>query len=227
MRKPSCNCGACLNCRRRDYQREYQRRYREANAERCKSYVEKHKETELFKQTSRDYNKTEARRQWRANYRSNPEVKAKEAEYQRNYKSRPDVRERHNTNRRKYCKQKYHEDLEFKLRSVLRNRLRIAVRRFQLDGQDNSPSAIGSLGCSIPELIAHIESKFLPGMTWDNWTRVDLHEQAWNIDHVRPLSGFDLSDPEQVMQASHYTNLAPMWAVDNIRKSDSDTAFSS
>ncbi|MEM4726181.1 MAG: hypothetical protein QXG63_04505 [Nitrososphaerales archaeon] len=61
----------------------------------------------------------------------------------------------------------------------------------------------------------YLESKFLPGMTWDNHGR-----NGWHIDHVRPLSSFDLTDPEQLKQACHYTNLCPMWANDNIRKSN-------
>lgn len=63
---------------------------------------------------------------------------------------------------------------------------------------------------------AHLEQKFQPGMTWDN------HGQGpgkWNIDHIRPCKNFlDLSDPEQQKQAWHYTNLQPLWWIDNMKK---------
>lgn len=52
-------------------------------------------------------------------------------------------------------------------------------------------------------------------MTWNNWA---LH--GWHIDHILPLSKFDLSDPEQVKIACNYTNLQPLWAEDNLRKSN-------
>ena len=35
-----------------------------------------------------------------------------------------------------------------------------------------------------------------------------------------PCASFDLTDPEQQRQCFHYTNLQPLWAADNIRKSD-------
>lgn len=68
------------------------------------------------------------------------------------------------------------------------------------------------IGCSVPELRAHLERHFLPGMTWENYGPV------WHIDHVRPCASFDLSDPAQQKRCFHYTNLRPLWAIDNIRK---------
>ena len=69
------------------------------------------------------------------------------------------------------------------------------------------------LGCSGDECRKYLEAKWLPGMSWDNWS---LH--GWHIDHVKPLSSFDLSDRVQLLEACHYTNLQPLWAKDNLRK---------
>ena len=69
------------------------------------------------------------------------------------------------------------------------------------------------IGCSIEYLRRHLESQFVGGMTWNNY---GLY--GWHIDHIIPLSYFDFTDPEQQRRAWHYTNLRPMWAVDNIRK---------
>jgi hypothetical protein len=71
------------------------------------------------------------------------------------------------------------------------------------------------LGCSIRDLREYLERQFLPDMTWDNY---GIH--GWHIDHIIPLSYFDLSDSEQQRRAWHYTNLQPLWARDNIKKSN-------
>ena len=68
-------------------------------------------------------------------------------------------------------------------------------------------------GCKIDFLMGYLESKFTSGMTWKN------HKlYGWHIDHIIPLSSFDLTDRDQYLKACHYTNLQPLWAVDNIRK---------
>jgi len=59
----------------------------------------------------------------------------------------------------------------------------------------------------------HIEALFQPGMTWNN-----MH--LWHIDHIRPVSSFNLSDPVQVSECFNIKNLQPLWAVDNIKKSN-------
>ena len=101
-------------------------------------------------------------------------------------------------------------DIQYKLSTNLRSRLRRAIN-------DNykSGSAVKDLGCSIEELKIYLESKFQSGMTWDNHS-ID----GWHIDHIKPLSSFDLTDRNQLLEACHYTNLQPLWAKDNFLKSD-------
>jgi len=68
-------------------------------------------------------------------------------------------------------------------------------------------------GISWEDLKTYLESRFLPGMTWENYSKY-----GWHIDHIRPLSSFDLTDKVQLEQACHYSNLQPLWAKDNISK---------
>lgn len=95
-----------------------------------------------------------------------------------------------------------------KIAHNLRIRLYQAVR-----GYVRSGSAVRDLGCSLDDFKTYIEQQFQPGMSWDNWTH-----NTWHLDHKRPLASFDLGDREQFLQAVHYTNLQPLWAVDNMRK---------
>ena len=49
-------------------------------------------------------------------------------------------------------------------------------------------------------------------MSWDNYPRL------WEIDHIVPLSAFDLTDRKQFLEACNYTNLQPLWWFDNLLK---------
>lgn len=126
--------------------------------------------------------------------------KEKTAQYARDHRS--EINAQHK-NRRSL-------DLCFKLAGNLRSRLRLAISNNQKSG-----SAVRDLGCSVEELKLHLESKFQPGMSWENWSR-----QGWHIDHIKPLASFDLTDRNQFLQACHFTNLQPLWAIDNFKKSD-------
>ena len=101
-------------------------------------------------------------------------------------------------------------DIQYKLSRRLRTRLYCA-----LQGNQKTGSAVKDLGCSIDELKTHLESKFQSGMTWDNWSF-----EGWHIDHIKPLASFDLTDRKQLLLACHYTNLQPLWAIDNLSKGD-------
>lgn len=104
--------------------------------------------------------------------------------------------------------ERYNNDPKYRLTCVLRARLNVAIKSDQKIG-----SSIKDLGCSIEELKNYIASKFEPGMTWDNWSKT-----GWHLDHIIPLSKFDLTDPEQFAKACHYSNLQPLWAEDNLKK---------
>lgn len=115
-------------------------------------------------------------------------------------------KERRKEYNRVYTKRRYESDPEFRLRMLLRNRVNTALKC------GSSPqSAIKALGCSVEELRLHLESKFTDGMSWDN-------RGGWHIDHIVPLSSFDLTDPEQHAKACHFTNLQPLWTADNLSK---------
>lgn len=105
---------------------------------------------------------------------------------------------------------KRRSSLVYKIKGVLRSRLNQAIKNNQKVG-----SAVRDLGCSIEELKKHLESQFKLGMTWDNWSK-----SGWHIDHIEPLSSFNLTDPYQLKRACYYTNLQPLWAKDNLRKSN-------
>jgi hypothetical protein len=109
---------------------------------------------------------------------------------------------------KKYDKLRRKRDVSYNISKNLRSRLSNALR-----GLLKTASCISELGCSLEDFKIYIESKFLEGMTWENYGL-----RGWHIDHIKPLASFDLSDPEQLKQACHYTNLQPLWAIDNLKK---------
>jgi hypothetical protein len=67
------------------------------------------------------------------------------------------------------------------------------------------------LGCSFAEFRKHLESQFLPGMSWEN-------RSEWHIDHIMPMAMAKTYD--EAIRLNHYKNLRPLWAKDNLQKSD-------
>lgn len=111
---------------------------------------------------------------------------------------------------REYQRIRRKTDLSFRLRKNVRTRLCAAL----INGQ-KSGSAVRDLGCSVDALKRYLESQFQPGMSWDNW---GFGQDKWHIDHIVPLSQFDLTDREQFLKACHYSNLQPLWHNDNMKK---------
>lgn len=66
-----------------------------------------------------------------------------------------------------------------------------------------------TLGCTGNEFKAYISSQFKDGMNFDNYGKI------WNIDHIKPIKTFDLTDPEQYKAAAHYTNCRPVFVEDH------------
>jgi len=109
---------------------------------------------------------------------------------------------------------KRNKDISFKIAGNLRCRLRRAIEIGQKTG-----SAVRDLGCSVEYLIDYFKTMFYTNpdtgemMSWDNYGQ-------WHIDHIAPLSSFNLTDREQFLKACNFTNLQPLWAKDNLKKSD-------
>jgi len=101
--------------------------------------------------------------------------------------------------------------------SILRikNKLRNHVYRIcNASRTIKSRNTSAYLGCTIEQAKRHIEKQFKPGMSWSN------HGIIWEIDHIIPLSAFDLSRMDQQLIATHFTNLRPLYKTENRKKGD-------
>lgn len=209
-------------------QKAYNKAYRDSNKERKKAYLKAYREAnkdriKLQTISYREYNKDKLKTyrednkdKRKAYYDSNKsKIKAYKKAYCESNKDKIKVYKKNwaedNKDKIKaYDKNKKKTDIQFKLSCNLRARLYSAINRNYKAG-----SAVKDLGCTIPELKTYLESKFQPEMNWDNWAL-----DGWHIDHIKPLSSFDLTDRNQLLEACNYTNLQPLWATDNLIKSD-------
>lgn len=66
------------------------------------------------------------------------------------------------------------------------------------------------LGCSSNQFYDYIVSKMTPEMNISN-----IH-----LDHIKPVSKFDLSSIDEIYKCCHWSNIQPMLAIDNLRKSN-------
>jgi hypothetical protein len=132
--------------------------------------------------------------------------KKKRAIYNKNYEIK-------NKNRLRKLKNLYYNnririDINFKLASCLRKRIRNAINGISLHN-----SSLKLLGCSVEFVKNYLKSQFKPGMTWENYGYY-----GWHIDHIKPCASFNLSKKSEQRKCFNYSNLQPLWWYDNLSK---------
>lgn len=83
-----------------------------------------------------------------------------------------------------------------------------------LKGLKPCPATENLVGCSPIEFREHLRKQWKSGMSWENYGLVD----GWGMDHIIPVSKFDLRDPLEQKKCFHYTNIQPLWRRENGRK---------
>jgi len=101
-------------------------------------------------------------------------------------------------------------DINYRIVCNLRTRLSNSMKHLK-----KSNHTMKLVGCPITELKQYLELQFLQNMAWHNYGRGN---DRWSIDHIRPCSSFNLSVPEQQKICFHYSNLRPLWNIDNFKK---------
>ena len=82
-------------------------------------------------------------------------------------------------------------------------------------GLKKSDRMVELLGCTAVFMREFIEHQFSGEMSWINWGSV------WEIDHIIPISKFDLTVKEERFKAFHYSNCRPLLKLLNRQKNDS------
>lgn len=235
-------CKECDNIRRRDWKRKNADRINEGRRERHANDTEYREKTLEYKRKYRTNNRERylklSREGSKRRYWENPDLREKLCKAAKNYRENrtdeqiqrdrenryqyiQDNREKITIYKREWTKNKLETDPIYKIKVGLAKRFRQALKRY-LNGKPigvRGDSAVELLGCSLPEFMEYMEEQFYNNpetsekMTWDNWKA-----DGWHIDHIKPLSKFNLNDPKQVEKAVHYTNLQPLWWRENLEK---------
>lgn len=187
----------------REYYKKYQEDYYYENIdklrENSKNYYHSHKEE--CSQRSKIYRESHRNdlKEYKANYQKNnvERIKIKKAEYYQNNKNKVNA---YNSNKRK-------NDPLFHLKWILRVRIRDAFRR---SGYSKDSKTFELLGVEFEVVKKHIESQFTFGMCWE------FVGPLIQIDHIIPLSS--AKNKEELVKLCHYTNLQPLWMIDNLEK---------
>ena len=193
---------------------------KECRSIKSKEYRKKNKD-KLLEGKKKDYHKNkdiykENAKQWRLNNKD--KVKELNKSYHLKYRKERckkakdwvlNNKEQRKKYAREYVRNRYKIDPLFKLKCNLRTRTNCA---FKNKGYSKNTRTHVMLGVDWKVCKASIERKFTTGMSWDNYGE-------WHMDHIIPLS-FAITN-EHLKELCHYTNLQPLWALDNFIKSDS------
>lgn len=194
-----------ISCRCKECVKNHVNEWKKNNPEKRKLWEEKNKDRIRENNKIYYYNNKEKINEYNRNYERDKIKKAKsDKEYREKNieKLRPKKSAYHNKKRR--------EDLNYKLKCILRSRIYHALNA-KPENQIKYKTTIELLGCSIRQFKKHLESLFTEGMSWENYGK-------WHIDHIRPCASFDLTDPEQQKKCFHYSNMQPLWKIDNLKK---------
>jgi len=231
--------------RRREYYKKARIEKKEIYQSYQKKHMDKRRNDPAYQAKKKEYMKSwyerpdviKKRKEYSQAYYSNPEVKKRRQEYMRNWRQKPETIE-HNKNYHKayysipevkkrklelkktrkykdklnkYRTKKRLEDPGYKAISNLRSGLNKLFRR--KPSMNKNLSTLKLIGCSREELKIHLEKQFKPGMNWENY-----NYNGWHIDHIIPLSTAKSFEEIVEKKLMHYTNLQPLWRLDNQKK---------
>ena len=169
-----------------------------------KKVLKKYNQSDKGKVNAKNYNQSDKRKETLKKYyktdKGNETTKKRINRYEHSEKGK--------TRRKKYTKEKIKTNPVFKIIVNLRSRLNKFLKVKNIKKTNKSFKMIG---CTPEFLKQHLEKQFKPGMTWKNNT-----PKGWHVDHRKPISS--ANTPKDAERLSHYTNLQPMWATENLKK---------
>jgi len=193
--------------------KEYNKRYWEKNKERLKiknrergkRYRADPKNKEKIRESNRKYAIKNRKKilAYHAKYRKKNKEKINQGGKEWYYKNKEKVRAR-----QRIYERIRRNTLHFKIKDNMRRRIRTALKK---DNGKKTKGTMKLVGCTVEQLKQHIEKQFKPGMSWEQ-------RDSFHIDHIIPCASFDLTKLSEQKKCFHYTNLQPLYPIENIKK---------
>ena len=120
--------------------------------------------------------------------------------------SEEEKRKKRNEYQKKYVKNRKENDPVFKLQLSIRKLIYLTFK-----GHVKKSRTEEIIGIDFKSFKDFIEKKFQEGMNWENYGK-------WHLDHIIPISS--ANSEQQIYELNHYTNFQPLWAEDNLKKSN-------
>jgi len=178
----------------------------------CKCCIKKYQEEnkEQILRHRRDYYKknTEKERSYNKKYFENNRKKCLEYNLEYYNNNKVEINKRKIIYNKEYRKLRRRVDSIFKLSTNIGSLIRQSIRN---QGYSKNSKTNHILGCSYEQFKHYLEKQFTEGIIWSNFG-------LWHLDHIIPISS--ATNEEEVIALNHYTNFQPLWAEDNIKKSN-------
>jgi hypothetical protein len=108
------------------------------------------------------------------------------------------------TSKNEWCKNQHNTNPSYRIKKSLAARLRTVMKK--------DTHTMNYIGCNIQYLREWFEYNFKSGMNWDNYGTY------WSIDHVIPVSTFDLTKEDEKYRCWNWSNMVPMTVSSNSSK---------
>jgi len=128
--------------------------------------------------------------------------------YQKNKERIKQWNEKHKEKRNARLRERRLQDRNF----AAVNSMRIRISRLLQGKKDTTFDKY--VGCTKVNLIKWLTHQFTEDMNWENYG------YTWHIDHVVPVTFFDLDKAEDKQACFHWSNLKPLAKEQNLSKSD-------
>jgi len=172
----------------------------------------KYKCKECIKNYRKKYNKENKNKIKEYNTKNKDKNKQVKQEYYKNNKEIHNIRVKkwqlQNKDKMKKYEKKYKEKnkIYFKIKNSIFCRLWISIK----NKSKKQYKTEQYLGCSIDNYKEYLENLFHPEMNWGNYGTI------WEIDHIVPVSTFNLCKEEEILKCFNYKNTQPLFKTTEI-----------